>query len=229
MPLPKFDNLNGDVVRLLEERTLLPGLGREPSTPLGGDFVIATRHHSPPPVSLWGVPHVKSTSSQSSCGCRAARPRALRPNRRGRRRTARSAGAHHGEPHRGNTITTPNGVVLIDWDTTLIAAPERDLWALVGEDPRLSMTTRQEPASSRARTRSSCTGCAGTSPRSRSTSATSGARTENRRTPELPGRDSRTPSTRPDGQQSAEPPVGPVDGQQLGCRSGRRTPGLGRS
>jgi Phosphotransferase enzyme family len=41
----------------------------------------------------------------------------------------------HGEPHRGNTINTANGVVLIDWDTALLAPPERDLWALIGEDP----------------------------------------------------------------------------------------------
>ena len=40
----------------------------------------------------------------------------------------------HGEPHRGNTIITASGTVLIDWDTTLIAPPERDLWSLVGED-----------------------------------------------------------------------------------------------
>jgi len=42
----------------------------------------------------------------------------------------------HGEPHRANTITTAEGVVLIDWDTALLAPPERDLWALVKEDPR---------------------------------------------------------------------------------------------
>ena len=40
----------------------------------------------------------------------------------------------HGEPHRGNTITTTAGVVLIDWDTALMAPPERDLWSLAGED-----------------------------------------------------------------------------------------------
>ena len=40
----------------------------------------------------------------------------------------------HGEPHRGNTINTADGVVLIDWDTALLAPPERDLWMLVGED-----------------------------------------------------------------------------------------------
>ena len=43
----------------------------------------------------------------------------------------------HGEPHPGNTITTTDGVVLIDWDTTLVAPPERDLWSLAGEDPRV--------------------------------------------------------------------------------------------
>jgi aminoglycoside phosphotransferase (APT) family kinase protein len=36
----------------------------------------------------------------------------------------------HGEPHSGNTMLTADGWRLIDWDTTLIAAPERDLWIL---------------------------------------------------------------------------------------------------
>lgn len=40
----------------------------------------------------------------------------------------------HGEPHPANTISTDHGVVLVDWDTTLIAPPERDLWDLVGDD-----------------------------------------------------------------------------------------------
>jgi Phosphotransferase enzyme family len=33
----------------------------------------------------------------------------------------------HGEPHPGNTLGTAAGWLLADWDTTLIAAPERDL------------------------------------------------------------------------------------------------------
>jgi hypothetical protein len=36
----------------------------------------------------------------------------------------------HGEPHPGNTMRTRHGWCLIDWDTVLRAAPERDLWAL---------------------------------------------------------------------------------------------------
>lgn len=36
----------------------------------------------------------------------------------------------HGEPHPGNTMLTPAGWRLIDWDTALLAAPERDLWSL---------------------------------------------------------------------------------------------------
>lgn len=40
----------------------------------------------------------------------------------------------HGEPHRGNVIFTEEGAALIDWDTALLAWPERDLWALIGED-----------------------------------------------------------------------------------------------
>src|SRR5262249_30877108 len=35
----------------------------------------------------------------------------------------------HGEPHPGNTIGTDTGIVLIDWDTLLLAPPERDLWS----------------------------------------------------------------------------------------------------
>jgi hypothetical protein len=36
----------------------------------------------------------------------------------------------HGEPHPGNTMLTPDGWLLIDWDTALVAPPERDLWSL---------------------------------------------------------------------------------------------------
>jgi spectinomycin phosphotransferase/16S rRNA (guanine(1405)-N(7))-methyltransferase len=36
----------------------------------------------------------------------------------------------HGEPHAGNTMLTDDGYRLIDWDTTLVAPPERDLWML---------------------------------------------------------------------------------------------------
>jgi spectinomycin phosphotransferase/16S rRNA (guanine(1405)-N(7))-methyltransferase len=38
----------------------------------------------------------------------------------------------HGEPHQGNTIDTPSGLRLVDWDTTLLAPPARDLWRLGG-------------------------------------------------------------------------------------------------
>lgn len=36
----------------------------------------------------------------------------------------------HGEIHAGNTMLTADGWVLIDWDTALVAPPERDLWNL---------------------------------------------------------------------------------------------------
>ena len=36
----------------------------------------------------------------------------------------------HGEPHPGNTMRTKDGWLLIDWDTALVAPPERDLWDL---------------------------------------------------------------------------------------------------
>jgi spectinomycin phosphotransferase/16S rRNA (guanine(1405)-N(7))-methyltransferase len=34
----------------------------------------------------------------------------------------------HGEPHRANTMLTQEGWRLIDWETALLAPPERDLW-----------------------------------------------------------------------------------------------------
>ena len=43
----------------------------------------------------------------------------------------------HGEPHVGNTIASSGGVVLVDWDTALLAPPERDLWWFAREAPDL--------------------------------------------------------------------------------------------
>jgi hypothetical protein len=40
----------------------------------------------------------------------------------------------HGEPHPANTMRTADGWRLIDWDTTLVAPPERDLWMLTADD-----------------------------------------------------------------------------------------------
>lgn len=43
----------------------------------------------------------------------------------------------HGEPHASNVLVTGDGLVLVDWDTTLLAPPERDLWTLAGCDESL--------------------------------------------------------------------------------------------
>ena len=43
----------------------------------------------------------------------------------------------HGEPHVANTITSSSEVMLVDWDTALLAPPERDLWWFAGEAPGL--------------------------------------------------------------------------------------------
>lgn len=40
----------------------------------------------------------------------------------------------HGEPHPANTVMTSEGWLLVDWDTTLIAPPERDLWMMATVD-----------------------------------------------------------------------------------------------
>lgn len=50
----------------------------------------------------------------------------------------------HGEPHLANAIRTETGWVLVDWDTTLIAPPERDLWFLEPGDG--SVVTAYEEA-----------------------------------------------------------------------------------
>lgn len=44
----------------------------------------------------------------------------------------------HGEPHPGNTMLTTAGWVLVDWDTVLLAPPERDLWLLEPGDGSVS-------------------------------------------------------------------------------------------
>ena len=43
----------------------------------------------------------------------------------------------HGGPDAGNVLKTPLGLVLVDWDSALLAPPERDLWALAESDPAL--------------------------------------------------------------------------------------------
>jgi spectinomycin phosphotransferase len=43
----------------------------------------------------------------------------------------------HGEPHPRNTLVSDNGLMLVDWDTTLLAPPERDVWTLADGDPQV--------------------------------------------------------------------------------------------
>lgn len=47
----------------------------------------------------------------------------------------------HGEPHASNVMRTPDGYVLIDWDTVALAPAERDLWMLAGADADLTAYT----------------------------------------------------------------------------------------
>jgi spectinomycin phosphotransferase len=41
----------------------------------------------------------------------------------------------HGEPNASNVLKTPAGLVFVDWESALLAPPERDLWALAESDP----------------------------------------------------------------------------------------------
>ncbi len=49
----------------------------------------------------------------------------------------------HGEPHARNVLLTADGFVLLDWDTVLLAPPERDLWDLCQGDVALLATYAQ--------------------------------------------------------------------------------------
>jgi spectinomycin phosphotransferase/16S rRNA (guanine(1405)-N(7))-methyltransferase len=40
----------------------------------------------------------------------------------------------HGEPHAANVMRATGGLVLVDWDTVLLAPPERDLWDMADHD-----------------------------------------------------------------------------------------------
>jgi hypothetical protein len=40
----------------------------------------------------------------------------------------------HGEPSAANVLRTPDGFVIVDWESAQLAPPERDLWALAEED-----------------------------------------------------------------------------------------------
>jgi aminoglycoside phosphotransferase (APT) family kinase protein len=48
----------------------------------------------------------------------------------------------HGEPHPGNFIRTGRQWMLIDWDTVLLAPPERDLWHLDPGDGSIAVSYR---------------------------------------------------------------------------------------
>jgi Phosphotransferase enzyme family len=43
----------------------------------------------------------------------------------------------HGGPDAANVLKTPAGLVFVDWESALLAPPERDLWALAESDPGL--------------------------------------------------------------------------------------------
>lgn len=40
----------------------------------------------------------------------------------------------HGEPHRANVMEVEGGLRLVDWDTTMVAPRERDLWMILDDD-----------------------------------------------------------------------------------------------
>jgi spectinomycin phosphotransferase len=49
----------------------------------------------------------------------------------------------HGEPHPGNLLRTRAGLCLVDWDTTALARPERDLWWVISGDQDAARYSRR--------------------------------------------------------------------------------------
>ena len=49
----------------------------------------------------------------------------------------------HGEPHPGNLLRTRAGLCLVDWDTTALARPERDLWWVISDDQDAARYSRR--------------------------------------------------------------------------------------
>jgi spectinomycin phosphotransferase len=43
----------------------------------------------------------------------------------------------HGQPHGANVLRTADGFVFVDWESVLLAPPERDLWSLAETDPSI--------------------------------------------------------------------------------------------
>jgi aminoglycoside phosphotransferase (APT) family kinase protein len=41
----------------------------------------------------------------------------------------------HGEPSAANVLRTPAGLMIVDWESALLAPPERELWELAEQDP----------------------------------------------------------------------------------------------
>jgi spectinomycin phosphotransferase/16S rRNA (guanine(1405)-N(7))-methyltransferase len=105
----------------------------------------------------------------------------------------------HGEPHAGNVMTTPGGLALVDWDTVLLAPPERDLWDMAGDDGSLlGHYTRATGIQIDPEALALYRLCS-TWPRSASTSPCSAPRTATPRMPLRHGKTSGTSCVRPNG------------------------------
>ena len=71
-----------------------------------------------------------------AAGLQRAGDRVRRPGRKSRPAPGPD-GDHAWRAARRNATTTPGGLALVDWDTVLLAPPERDLWDMAGDDGSL--------------------------------------------------------------------------------------------
>lgn len=135
----------GSRLAMLDRLVALHTAPLEVATALLDDFVISARHRLEAALDDTASPWNSGPLSESLRGqLQRHRARAIERLAEYDRLAAEvSKRRHpfvvtHGEPHPGNMIDTGDrGLVLVDWDTALLAPPERDLWWLAAEDPNL--------------------------------------------------------------------------------------------
>jgi spectinomycin phosphotransferase len=131
LPAPERDEL---IAMLAALHAVDPGAVRLPRFEAGlswrGDLETALRELRRP----WaGGPYAEPARELLSGAARTVRRQLDALDRWAPRLAAAGAVITHGEPHPGNVVHSPDGLLLIDWDTIALAPPERDLWSVATE------------------------------------------------------------------------------------------------
>jgi spectinomycin phosphotransferase len=136
---------DGEFARDEDRRTVVDMLiqihGTRTGHPRADDFVVPNLDALRAMTSEAGTPWSSGPYARPAQELLEAHARDLGALVRAYHRIARQVAARpermvitHGEPHASNVMTTADGLVLVDWDTILLAPPERDLWHLANDD-----------------------------------------------------------------------------------------------